>query len=224
MKSNIYYRILSICLILIFIATTSACNIERNNSRTESSQSAISNSSGETTTDSPNNSLMHPSIIPLYNGEKLFPKSKALDFDWTSEDVKKFLENKDFSTDDANTNTNEVLNLYWGGEDGHDWQIAFYDRSDKKGRGGQVFNIFIKDPNYSTPEGLRIGDTIGKMKELYGDNYMIEYQGSTWTWTVYYYSNGLCIGTVNEADMDSNTITYISFVRPESIPSNVIQH
>lgn len=45
----------------------------------------------------------------------------------------------------------------------------------------RIYSIYFIDPNLPTTEGLRLGDTVGDMKSLYGENY--EMVGTSYDYT-----------------------------------------
>ena len=60
------------------------------------------------------------------------------------------------------------------------FEITAYD----DGTGEVIYSIYIIDPNTTTSEGLALGDSLARMQELYGNNYVqngtaYEYSGNT---------------------------------------------
>lgn len=47
------------------------------------------------------------------------------------------------------------------------FEVTAYD----EGKGEYIYSVYFLDPNLKTPEGLALGDTAAKARELYGEDY-----------------------------------------------------
>ena len=56
------------------------------------------------------------------------------------------------------------------------FEVTAYD----EGKGEFIYSIYFIDPNLTTPEGLALGDTLDKVIDLYGENYVQE--GTSYTY------------------------------------------
>ena len=71
---------------------------------------------------------------------------------------------------------------------------AFEVTAYNDGTGEVIYSIYIIDPNITTPEGLALGDSLGRMTELYGDGYAVS--GTAYDYT----SEGTMLSIIVQGD------------------------